>query len=131
MDNIRFLTEILMSDEEYWCAMKQDEWAGGKIERSVWFISVTGFNRSMKRDDIKLCDLENLRSLNVDNIPLSQNYPPFQIGISMYNFIQGFPVKGKDARKFVIDAMSLDSKDIHAYKELLPKEELKPVENGL
>lgn len=123
MDNIRFLTEILMSTEEYWVALKEDGFSNGKSDRSVWLISVNPrLKRGLKREEILLTDLEALRSSEPSNISLSEKYAPFQIGISMYNFTQGYPVTG-NVRQFLIDALALQSKEIYDYKPLIKEPE--------
>ena len=102
MDNLHFLTEILMSDAEYWVALKVDEWS----------------------DEILLTDLEVLRSSEPSNISLSHSYSPFQLGLSMYNFTQGYPIK-TDVRQFLIDALALQSNDIYDYQSLIKQPEPK------
>ena len=128
MDNLRFLTEILMSDAEYWVALKVDEWSSGKHDKSVWLISINPkIRRGLKKDEILLTDLEALRSSEPSNISLSNSYAPFQLGISMYNFTQGYPIT-TDVRQFLIDALALQSQDIYDYQSLIkqpePKNEL-------
>ena len=115
-----------MSEDEYWCALKHDEYTHNRVEREIWLIAIPrSIRRGIKKEEILLTDLEKLRSVNVSNIALSQNYPPFQFGISMYNFMEGFPVN-KNIKKFMIDALALNSKDLWDYKQLLeePKNEL-------
>jgi len=126
MDNIRFLTEILMSTEEYWVAVKEDQWASGKSDRSVWLISINPrIRRGLKKDEILLTDLEALRSSEPSNISLSNSYAPFQLGISMYNFTQGYPVTS-DVRQFLIDALAIQSNDIYDYQALIKQPEPEP-----
>jgi len=125
MDNLHFLTEILMSDAEYWVALKVDEWSSGKHDKSVWLISINPkIRRGLKKDEILLTDLEALRSSEPSNISLSHSYAPFQLGLSMYDFTQGYPIK-TDVRQFLIDALALQSKDIYEYQSLIKQPEPK------
>jgi len=129
MDNINFLTEILTSEHEYWITCKEDTWADGKVERSVWFIAIPQqIKRNIKKEEVLLNDLEKLRSIDVPNIPISQNYPPFQLGMSMYSFKRGFPITN-NIQQFLIDALALKSKELWDYKKLLeePKTQLEDV----
>jgi hypothetical protein len=103
-----------------------DEWASGKHDKSVWLISINPrIRRGLKKDEILLTDLEALRSSEPSNISLSNSYAPFQLGISMCNFTQGYPVT-HDVRQFLIDALALQSNDIYDYQPLIKQPEPKP-----
>ena len=114
-----------MSDAEYWVALKVDEWSSGKHNKSVWLININPkIRRGLKKEEILLTDLEALRSSEPSNISLSDSYAPFQLGISMYNFTQGYPLT-IDVRQFLIDALALQSKNIYDYQSLIKQPEPK------
>lgn len=120
MNNIRFLEQILTTAHEYWIVSKQDTWASGKTENSVWFISIPyKIHRGLNRNDIKLTDLEDLQRCEVPNISLTESYPPFQYGISFYNLLTGFPLVSGSPKEFLIRALAITSSDIYIYKREL------------
>jgi hypothetical protein len=130
MDNLDFLKQILTSGCEYWIAAKKEsEMVYGSLKRqpdSIWVIAIPmeeNLHIPKKEEEILLRDIERLRSLPVHNIAISENYPPFQHGQTLYNFYLGFPIK-ENIKQFVIKALQLGSSIIYDYVPLL--EETKP-----
>lgn len=126
MNNIRFLTEILTTDSEYWVVAKEmTASVYGRMERQkdhILLIAIPALiKRGISNDEIKLQDLERLQSCNViENIHLNADYAPFQTGITFYNIYKGFALSG-NFKQFLIEALTLDSNDIYQYKELFEK----------
>lgn len=124
MENIDFLKEILMSESEYWIvAMKRGALDLGEFKRiddEILFISIpVNIRRGLKYEEITLMELEKLKDSNCNqNIYLTNDYPPFQIGQTFYEIYKGYPVK-KDIKQFVIKALAIKSTDICDYKELI------------
>lgn len=120
MNNIDFLEKILTTNYEYWIVSKKEIWSTGKADFSVWFISVPYIiNRGIKREDVKLIELRDLQGMEVPNISLSEDYPPFQYGITFYNLWIGFPLLSGSPKEFLKKALEIKSKDIFVYKENL------------
>lgn len=125
MENIDFLKKILTSGCEYWIAARRESVnMYGRLERSsdsIWFIAIPieeNIYLSKTEDEILVKDIERLRSLYVHNIAISKDYPPFQHGISLYNFYDGYPVK-ENHKEILKKALELGSNDIYDYRKLL------------
>lgn len=125
MDNISFLTEILTSDHEYWVVAKQCMASVyGRYERQkdqILFICIPQqIDRGIKRDEIKLTQLENLRSIEVvGNLFLSDDYTPFQVGQTFYSIYKGYPIPTGYVNAFVKRALELKSTEIWDYKKII------------
>lgn len=123
MDNIRFLTEVLTTEWEYWLVAKRDEHHNGQRYKDQIFLTLIPFTvrRGLNRKQILLTDLENLRSVDLPNIFFNMDYPPFQSGQSLWNVINGFHIDTKhvDVNKLIVDCLNIESDDIFKYKELI------------
>lgn len=121
MRNLDFLVELLVSDYEYWVVSKRNESPkSDHFKDSIMLIVIPlNIDRGLKRDEIKLSDLERLLHATIHgNIFLNEDYPPFQYGQSFYNIHMGFPVTS-EIYQFMIDALALKSDDIFEYKKLI------------
>ena len=120
--NISILEKILKSEQEYWVLRKNNDRHG--INRQSFKPSIImcvippEIKQGLKRDDIKLTDLEKLQSSYFSNIFLNEDYPPFQIGQSFYNITDCYPIPSKQ-KEFLVKALSLESDDIMDYKKLI------------
>jgi hypothetical protein len=128
MHNIDFLKQILTSGCEYWIAAKKESAnVYGRMERqpdSIWIIAIPmeeNMHMPKKEDEILLKDIERLRNAQVHNIAISEDYPPFQHGQTLYNFYRGYPIKG-DIKSVMIQALQLGSNNIYDYEKLLQPE---------
>jgi hypothetical protein len=136
MDNIDFLKQILTSGCEYWIAAKK-EYANqyGDMKRgpdSIWLIAVPieeNLHVPQKEDEILLKDVERLRSLPLHNIAITENYPPFQHGQTLYDFYTGYPIK-ENIKEVIIKALQLKSNNIYEYKELVEPAKTEELTNG-
>lgn len=77
--------------------------------------------RSLKSNEILLCDIEKLRDSIMLTIHINEPYSPFQTGQTFYNVYAGFPVK-TNVKNFMIKAIELNSNDIYDYKQLTEPE---------
>lgn len=124
MDNLDFLKQILMSNTHYWIVAQQNYASiNGRYERtedSIWFISIDyNIQLNKKYEEITLSDIEKLNRSDVQNISLSEDYPPFQIGISMRRIYKGWPIpEEKSIKQVMVEAVNLKSKDFWDYKSL-------------
>lgn len=127
MDNLSFLKEILTTRHEYWIVARKQEYNEyGRMKRgkdSIWFIVIPhDVRRELKPDEILLSEVEDLRNRQLQNIAISEPFPPFQHGISLYSVHSGYPITGniKEALKKILNA---DCGDLWDYKELLNKDQ--------
>lgn len=123
MDNIDFLVEVLQSKYEYWVVAKKNEYRQFmEFKRGKDNIILTAIPldipREKKRDKILLSELENLNNINMPNIFLNDDCPPFQLGITLRNIYMGFPIKS-NVKKIMIKLLKLDSNDIYDYKKII------------
>lgn len=127
MNNLDFLKEILMSKHEYWVVAKKNE--SRTLARTITgedYIILTCIPYSIRRgltyEEITLKDLEDLQRVEMQNIYLNTDYPPFQTGQSFYEVYKGFPITS-DVQKFLIKSLSLESNRLWDYKELIEVEQ--------
>ncbi len=123
MDNLDFLKQVLMSDTHYWIVARKEytnHFSRSTAPDSLWFIAIDyNIVLNKKYEDISLADIEKLNESQVANIALTENYPPFQLGISMSRMYKGWPVtEATNIKQVMIDAINLGSKDFYDYKEL-------------
>lgn len=130
MDNLHFLKQVLCSQSCYWIAARRETInMYGTPERqpdSIWIICIPpNIQLGFKEEEILLKDVEQLSITYVQNIAISDNYPPFQNGITMHDFYFGYPIT-ENHKEVVIKALLLGAdKKIWDYKELVePKIEL-------
>jgi hypothetical protein len=120
MKNVDFLVQILTSSYEYWVVAREN--VDGRDRRSsddIMIISIPPTTtRYSSKEEILFTDLEKLYRSDVSNIFITGNYPPFQLYVTMRNMYTGYPIK-RNVRKFLADALNLNSNDIYKYKELL------------
>lgn len=124
MDNLDFLKRILMSGSEYWLASskEKDYRNGGYFNEAVWLICLPyniQVDLRQTADSIKLVDVEKLYRADVQNIPISDDYPPFQYGQSMHYFHDGYPLEGVNVKQLLSKALAFGSSNIHDYKDLI------------
>lgn len=115
-----FLAKLLMSGVEYWIVARRPY----KSDHDEVFVICLPLQmvKERKRDEILLIDLEVLENHEVQtNIFISEPYTPFQIGIRLYDVYDGIPLVGINFREFLIDALTLHSRNIHDYKVLIEK----------
>lgn len=127
MDNIRFLKEVLMSEEEYWIVARKNYASQyGEMKQTsddVLIITIPyEIRRGLAPENILLSDAEKLQSIELPNIFVSNEYPPFQRGITMYNIYNGYPIKD-NIKEFMMKALALGSKDLYDYAELLKSQQ--------
>jgi len=133
MRNLDFLAKVLSGNHSYWIVAKRNEGTGREtFKDSIILTSIPGrIEINIDRSDIKLTDLEKLRSIEmVRSIYLNEPYPPFQEGISFYDVYDGFPIDGdgRNIKEIMIKALSINSDSLYEYeqqlKELLKSNEL-------
>jgi hypothetical protein len=122
MDNLDFLKQILIEEHEYYIVAEKNESYSGRrsefFKDSIMLICIPyGIKRGVKPKEILLCDIENLRYIELQNIYINERYAPFQQGINLCNIYKGFPIKG-DVQDFLIKALALKSDSIFDYREL-------------
>lgn len=127
MDNIDFLTKILVNGEnEYWVVAKKDYVNQyGSIKRLpdqiIMLCIPHNIQRGLSREEIKLVDLERLKNVSIDcNVFLNTEYSPFQLGQTFYEIYNGFPITCKP-KDFLIEALALKSDNIYDYQDLIVK----------
>ena len=120
--NISILEKILTSDQEYWILRKDNDSHGINAQSFkpsvIMCVIPQEIKQGLKREDIKLTDLEKLQSSYFSNIFLNEDYPPFQSGQSFYNITDAYPIPSKQ-KEFLIKALDLKSDDIWDYKNLI------------
>jgi hypothetical protein len=127
MKNVNFLKEVLMSDAEYWIVEKRVEVINSgrtdRVDVDIIFIAIPrNIERNLKYEEITLQELEKLEnSLCEQNIFMTNDFTPFQIGVRFYNLYSGYPIT-KNINKFLIDALNLKSENIWDYKKLIENE---------
>jgi len=129
--HIDFYKKILMSTYCYWIVAQQCEAMVycklKRIEDDIIFIAIPeNIKRGLEYKDIKLKDIEEIETTNIiTNIYLTNNYAPFQHGISFKNIYDGFYIDGKsnNIKDILIKALKIKSNEIYKYKELLKKKE--------
>lgn len=130
MENISFLKQVLTSGKEYWVAARR-EYVNryGTMESepdSVWLICIPyKISTDYKIDDLLVKDVEELYRAEVQNIALSNNYPPFQCNITMRDFHVGFPLEG-DFREFLTKALTCGSNKLDDYQKIWAECTCKP-----
>lgn len=123
MKHIDFLKEILMSEWEYWVVARMqyvNEYGKMKrIDDDILIIAIPyNVRRGLAYENIMLTDLEKLSRVELNNIFITRNFPPFQQGVTMYDIYVGYPIK-KNIHEFMVNALSLKTKNIYDYKALL------------
>lgn len=131
-----FLSKIMQSGSNYWCVSKMDRVNNcGRDERlgdQIILIAIPyTITLNIPADQVKFVDLEKLGRVDVDNIFLNVDYPPFQYNVTLYDVYDGFPLDQGCIRDFLKQALSLksDQPGIYAYKELYKQivEDSKPL----
>lgn len=127
MENINLLKRILLNkDDWYWCfAMKHEYREHCQTKRGDDYIVVSclpeGTPKGLKKNEILLTHLEALQTATVPVLYLCKSYPPFQIGQTMYNIWDGFPIKINSIHEFIRKGIELESTDIFDYNSLYKK----------
>lgn len=115
--------------DEYFVVAKEGHYRahGGwrDTEDSIFLIAVpqrvweSGWNR-IDPQNLTVRELDRIKSTIVEcNIPLSNNFTPFQWGITVGSFYKAYPVRA--TREFIRKAWALKSNDLWDYKELSDK----------
>jgi hypothetical protein len=119
-----FLNKMLQANETYWCVAKMNLvnrlGRNERLDDQIALIAIPyGTNMGIPANDVTFRQIEDLGRAKVDNVFLSEDYPPFQIGITMYDVYDGFPIEGKYAKEFLKQALTLKTtQGIYGYKEL-------------
>ena len=120
--NISVLEKILTSDEEYWVLRKDNEGYGINLQKFkpsiIMCVIPIEIKQGLKKEDIKLIDLEKLQSFYFSNIFLNEDYAPFQSSQSFYNITDAYSIPCYQ-KEFLIKALDLQSDDIWDYKCLI------------
>lgn len=120
MNNLDFIKTVLMTEESYWVVSRYEDSCNGRTKDTVWFVSMDKdilFDK--KYEEITLKDVEVLMRSTVENIPISEQYPPFQRGITMLNIYKGFPVSNKiNIKKFLTDCIVRGLNELYECKDL-------------
>lgn len=122
--NIDFLKKILTTDAQYWIAARKENIS----EHSVWIICVPvdKFPTGQSINDLLLRDIEALATCEVQNICLSDRFAPFQMGLTMNSFFDGYPI-GEDVKDFVVKCLNHTGKRLWDYKALWDEHVSKPL----
>ena len=121
--NVNVLETILTSECEYWLLRKENKNnCNDELQPSIIMVVIPyRINSGKKRNDIKLIDLEELESIDLNgNIYLNQPYAPFQANVRLFNVTDAYPISCSQ-RDFLIESLHMDSDDIWKYKELIDK----------
>lgn len=118
-----FLREIFISTNEYWIVAKKTTYRDCFETRQgndqILFISIPqGLRRGIKYDEITLAEMELLSNANIDNIYLSEDYPPFQLYTTLREVYNGYPVTC-NVKPFLINALQLNSNELYNYYKLM------------
>jgi hypothetical protein len=120
--NVSILEKILTSEQEYWILRKNNDTYGINAQSFkpsvIMCVIPKEITQGLKREDIKLTDLEELQSIYFTNIFLNEDYPPFQSGQDFHNITEAYPIPCKQ-KEFLIKALALDSDDIWDYKKII------------
>lgn len=130
--NIDFLKQLMTSDCYYWLVAKECHASSGRgLERIADDILLVGIpyeNRPYKLEDIRLLDLEKFQKMEIPaNIFISEPFPPFQTGQTLYRVYSGMPLNDIDITSFMIEALQLKSKSLWDYKPLIDKHTKKEI----
>jgi hypothetical protein len=118
MRNAEFLARILSSHSTYWCICFRYDGAMSHEFITVALVAMPPSVQFTKEEDIKFNDLKTLRTLDLPNVFLSENYPPFQFSINLYNAHDGFPIEC-NVKSFLKDAINAEpKKDLYYYKQI-------------
>lgn len=119
MKNADFLAKILSSHETYWVIQFRMIGASNHEFVTVAFVAMpTSVHLDTKEDDIRYKDLRDLQRVELPNVYLSEDYPPFQCNITLYDAHDGFPVIC-NKRNFLRAALNMSrTKDLYDYKAL-------------
>lgn len=123
IDNQYFLTKILADDSEYWVVAKPNTtrqyFETKRTENDIALISLTDIKRPMQLGELTINQLEPILSKDILTNLFLTSYSPFQWGINLKSFDDGFPLDSKtDIRKFTIEALKLESRNLSDYKKL-------------
>lgn len=126
MHNLPFLEKILASTAEYWVVAKENHYREyGESKRGSDDIILIGISsevavRPTKIDDLIIGDVRKIGNYPLKkNIYLTGNYGPFQYGLVLSSFYDGFPIEdGVPVKEFIIKALQLESNDWLEYKKL-------------
>lgn len=121
MNNNSFLSRILQGNATYWVIVKREIYAHLPQKESIWFFAIPdGLSVGLKYENILLKDVEELGDKHIlQNIPLSDPYPPFQYGISLHDAIDGFPIESGSIKEFIAKALIVGTNNLEDYRKLL------------
>jgi hypothetical protein len=119
MKHIDFLIKVLTSDRKhYWIGERRMDYGRGEQSSEIVMFNIDEkFTLGKDRKDIKLTDLEEIGRHQVNNIFITTPYAPFQVGISLDEFYNGFPIES-NIHEFMINALNLKSKNLYDYQEM-------------
>lgn len=110
--NIPLLEKILKSNYEHW-VIKQ-EYGNGSTPAIIFCSFPLEVPRGLKRENIRLIDLERLYRIDIENVFLNKNIYPFQIGVNLSSVTEAHPVTC-NPKEFLKRALQLESNDIRKY----------------
>jgi len=121
MNNNSFLSRILQGTATYWVVLRREGYAHQQKQESIWFFAVPdNVCLGSNYESILLKDIENLRDKHIlQNIPLSDPYPPFQYGISLHDAIDGFPIESGSIKEFIAKALVVGTNNLEDYRKLI------------
>jgi hypothetical protein len=117
---------VIGSTHEYWLVWRKNEHRDGErwvtSKATTWVISIpysAGWRRGVNYDEMLVSEIDNLLKSEIyTNIPISEDYPPFQLAIYFSSFIGGIPItgSGKEAVKMLLN---MKKSEFHEYKVAL------------
>lgn len=114
--NTSLLEKILTSNYEYWVLKK--EYGDGSTPPIIFCAIPLEVPRGLKRENIRLIDLEQLYRIDIENVFLNKNISPFQIRVNLSSVTEAYPVTC-NSKEFLKRALQLESNDIRDYVKLI------------
>lgn len=128
IENKYFLQNVLADVDSYWVVAKlntsRQYFEDKRMADDICLISISGLIEGLgkrKFEDLTLREIETACSKEIATNIFFTTYSPFQFGQSLRSFYDGFPLDSKkiNIRKFIIEAMKLESADLDDYKKLM------------
>ncbi len=124
MIDVKMIQQVLVSDAMYWIAARETRYSKyGTMERGddqIVLIAIPDdIPRGMQYEEILLKDVERAGDVPIEkNIFINNDYPPFQLGLSLKDFYLMFPITC-DVKAFLDKAFELKTNDIWDYKGII------------
>jgi len=121
--NVDILEKILTNKHQYWLIKKENKSVGINTQNFkpsiIMVIIPQKIKQELKRNEIKLIDLERLERIYLDgNVFLNKDYAPFQIGQSLTDVVEVYPINCNQ-KEFLKQALILESDDMLEYKKII------------